>query len=297
MGGIEMAIKLTQVKCVRTSSGTGSAVPILSTVAGGIVGGTVGTVAGVALATASGGTLVAIGVAAGVGGASGGAALGAEFFKIVNGIFDGSDDDLYIKVNGEKIWPTSGKCKDVGSQDTITVNYDLPLVDPCRIELFDYDTISSDDSLGYLNVPANHSPGPFMYLVENEDEGSAYQIWLDISPNFPMGTNTEIKKGYRYYTANYAFSLQFQEDGNLTVTRISDNTNIWYLQKVVSNLADYANNIYVQFSSDGILFTKSRDRVTWQTDTQGHPGAELMLDENTGILSITENGKTLWSSV
>jgi hypothetical protein len=50
-----------------------------------------------------------------------------------------------------------------------------------KIQLWEYDTISSDDLLGYLDLGADHQTGSFTYLVQNQYEGSIYEINIKIS--------------------------------------------------------------------------------------------------------------------
>jgi hypothetical protein len=84
-------------------------------------------------------------------------------------------DNLYIKVDGKKIWPDAGKYKDINSQQTKEIGYSFSMPTRTTIELFEYDSISSDDKLGYLIIPESHNAGYFTYAVKNEDEGSIYE--------------------------------------------------------------------------------------------------------------------------
>lgn len=164
-------LTIVSVKCIKPSSGIdGTALSIF-----GAIGGAIGGAAAVAGATVTGGLLIgATGVAA-VGGASAGVTL-------INGLdhFFAGADDLYIKVNGSKVWP-SGKYKDINSQQTKDVEYSLPLNSQVTIQLWEYDTISSDDLLGYLTLGSDHQSGNFTYLVQNRDEGSIYEINIRIA--------------------------------------------------------------------------------------------------------------------
>ena len=163
-------LSIVSVKCIKPSSGIdGIAQSIF-----GAIGAAIGGAAAVAGATVTGGLLIgATGVAA-VGGASAGVTL-------INGLdhFFAGADELYIKVNGSKIWP-SGKYKDINSQQTKDVGYNLPLERTVTIQLWEYDTISSDDLLGYLTLGSDHQTGNFTYLVHNPNEGSIYEINIRI---------------------------------------------------------------------------------------------------------------------
>ena len=98
----------------------------------------------------------------------------------------GYPDDLYIKVNGSKVWPSGKLYESIGLQQTKAVGYTLPLGDKVTIQLWDSDKVSADDLLGYLNLGEDGSfkDGSFTYLVQNGDEdsnGSIYEINIKIS--------------------------------------------------------------------------------------------------------------------
>ncbi len=164
-------LTIVSVKCVKPSSG-------INDVARGIfgaIGAAAGGAAPVAGATVTGGLLIAgTGVAA-----AGGASTGVAVVEGLDHFFAGSDD-LYIKVNGNKVWP-SGKYKDIDSQQTKDVGHSVPLTSNVTIELMEYDTIGSDDKLGYLTVPPEHQDGYCTYLVQNQDEGSLYELNIRVS--------------------------------------------------------------------------------------------------------------------
>jgi hypothetical protein len=164
-------LELVSVKCIKPSSGINSLAQGIFGAIGAIIGGAV-AVAGAAV---TGGILIAAtGLAVG-----GGAATGVNVINGLDNFFSGSDD-LYINVNGGKIWP-SGKYKDIDSQQTKNVGYKVPLTSMVTIQLWEYDTVGSDDLLGYLDISPDHQTGNFTYLVQNEDEGSIYEINMKVA--------------------------------------------------------------------------------------------------------------------
>ena len=168
---ISKTLTIKSVKCIKPSS-------VIDSIARGIFGEIGGAIAGTATAVAgakTGGLLIAATGVAAAGGASAGVAA-------INGLdhFFAGADELYIKVNGSKIW-RSVKYKDIDSQQTKDVDYSTSLTETVHIQLWEYDTTSSDDLLGYLNVDPAHQPGDFTYLVYNENEGSIYEINLRIA--------------------------------------------------------------------------------------------------------------------
>ncbi|BAY90747.1 MULTISPECIES: hypothetical protein [unclassified Tolypothrix] len=165
-------LNLVSVKCIKPSSGIDDFARGIF----GTIGGLAGGAAAVAGATVTGGLLIA---ATGVA-AVGGAGAGVQVIEGLDHFFAGADD-LYIKVDSKKIWPNSGKYKEINSQQTKETGYSYQIPENgTTIELWDYDSISSDDKLGYLTIPESHNAGYFTYLVSNNDEGSVYEINIQI---------------------------------------------------------------------------------------------------------------------
>ena len=165
------SLTIVSVKCIKPSSGIDSVAQSIF----GVIGGAIGGAAAVVGATVSGGLLIAATGLATAAGASTGV-------SVINGLdhFFAGADELYIKVNGSKVWP-SGKYKDINSQQTKEVGHTLPLEGNVKIQLWEYDVISADDLLGYLELGQDHQTGSFTYLVQNPGEGSIYEINIKIS--------------------------------------------------------------------------------------------------------------------
>jgi hypothetical protein len=158
------SLTIVSVKCIKPSSGIDSVAQSIF----GVIGGAIGARA--AVGTTSGGLLTA---------ASAGASTGVSVINGLDHFFAGADE-LYIRVNGSKVWP-SGKYKDINSQQTKEVGHTLPLEGNVKIQLWEYDVISADDLLGYLELGQDHQTGSFTYLVQNPGEGSIYEINIKIS--------------------------------------------------------------------------------------------------------------------
>jgi hypothetical protein len=168
----QKTLTLVSVKCIKPSSGIDDFARGIFGAIGAVAGGA-GAIAG---ATVTGGLLIAATGIAAVGGAGAGV-------QVIEGLdyFFAGDDDLYIKVDGKKIWPSSGNSVKISSQQTKQIGYSFQMPkNSTTIELWEYDTISSDDKLGYLTIPESHNAGYFTYLISNSDEGSIYEINIQI---------------------------------------------------------------------------------------------------------------------
>ena len=64
-------------------------------------------------------------------------------------------DEVYLKSNGQKIWPVDAKYSATKEEST-SINLDLNIQkgDTMDIELWDYDLLSANDHLGSLTIHA-----------------------------------------------------------------------------------------------------------------------------------------------
>jgi hypothetical protein len=91
-----------------------------------------------------------------------------------------SPDNLFIKINNVKKWP-SGKKQDVKGGGTVSPNIDCGISGGFSdIQLMEYDWGSGDDNLGILRVPENHPKGVFTYPLDNKKEDSAYLLEITV---------------------------------------------------------------------------------------------------------------------
>lgn len=295
-----MSIYLRSVKCIVPSDGIDKIAPVVAAIGGGLLAGGVTVGAGVALSLATGGfaviPMIMVAGVATAAGAAGGAIATVELDKKFSGT-----DELYIQLNGMKIWPEGSQSQDVKSQDKITLDYFLPDIDPCEISLREEDHSSGDDHLGSIKVPRDHSLGRVAYLVKSVSDKSIYEIQIEAIPDFPVVSNFDFATSRRYYSDNREFYLIYQTDGNLVVYK-KDGTAIWALNSATGG--KYKESNAAKFKDGNLMVTRKNysgfrvtsEDVIWQTNTSGHPNAKIFLDQKTGVLSIIENNNPIWSS-
>ena len=79
-------------------------------------------------------------------------------------ISDESDlDEVYLKFDGKKIWPVSGKYQKMDLGETV-LNISITRVTKgaiVEIELWDYDILSKDDNLGSFHLNLDSFGGGF----------------------------------------------------------------------------------------------------------------------------------------
>ena len=129
-------------------------------------------------------------VAAGAIGGSGGAFVGAaggqvaslaadKIGSIASSIGQKLPDELYIKVNGEKVWP-GGKYQDIKTGQQTDLNVTRNFTNEAKVVLWEYDTVSSDDNLGEQTFKPDSKSGE--YMLYNTEEGSAYFLNVSVTP-------------------------------------------------------------------------------------------------------------------
>ncbi len=168
------------VKCIKTSSGVAS---VFNTAISGveIAGGVVVAIGGVVAATGVGAAAGA--VVAAVGGTV--IALAGATGFIVNAVGKSSTDDIYLKLNGNKIWPAGNYLEiDDNEQEYVNLtfsnvqnNFSLQLMesdlgdDDVLVDFtLDFSTISVGDIIPYANMN-----------FANLNENSIYQIGMTIT--------------------------------------------------------------------------------------------------------------------
>lgn len=144
---------LLSVKCLVPANGTGAGASIVAGVLGSLVniGALVGTTAG------AGFLAISFAAISGYG-------AGAGLLKSLDTWMAGSDE-LYINLDGKKLWPIKEKYSSIDSQETQTVGQLFDLGKPRTVELFEYDKVSGDDSMGSLTIDSDHSSGMHRYLI------------------------------------------------------------------------------------------------------------------------------------
>jgi len=90
-------------------------------------------------------------------------------------------DELYLKMNGKKIWPSGDRYHRVDTGDRVEVMMELEVNEGWNeIEVWDYDYTSRNDLLGVFKFNVNDVPGTYstsMTLLERNSTASYYLYW------------------------------------------------------------------------------------------------------------------------
>lgn len=174
---------IESVGCLKPSSevstdlawDVGTAVTTWTTVARAMLGTASATMVTAGTAGGGAGAFVFLPTARFAVGAGFGAAITAAATATAKEVGTGTPDQLYIKVNNDKIWPSFAYAA-IEGRDTVQIGYQCRLDATKSISLWEYDTVSSDDNFGEL--PIGPQTTSQIALVGNADEGSAYSIQL-----------------------------------------------------------------------------------------------------------------------
>ncbi|MEM6376840.1 MAG: hypothetical protein AAF705_01430 [Bacteroidota bacterium] len=90
-------------------------------------------------------------------------------------------DEMYLKKEGQKIWPEGERYHRVDTGDVKEVGLTLSVEEGWNeIELWDYDFISANDLLGVFKFKVDDTPGKYstsMTLLERNSTASYLMFW------------------------------------------------------------------------------------------------------------------------
>jgi len=90
-------------------------------------------------------------------------------------------DELYLKMNGEKIWPKGNIYHRVDTGDKVDVYLELEVEKGWNeVEVWDFDFVSKNDLLGVFKFNADAEIGSYstsMTLLERNSTASYYLYW------------------------------------------------------------------------------------------------------------------------
>ncbi len=169
---------INYIKCIKPSSGIPSSVLNLLEKTGTALG--IFTES-VLKTTVIGGILVKV---SGINGKKVGEKLTVTVLDVIDDLFSGKDD-LYIKINNDKVWPTDKIYQTIDSQKKVT----FPTIDPISLDkqvtitLYDHDIFSSDDVISEIKIRPHIEENVYTYVVAKKSENSIYEIQITVTDN------------------------------------------------------------------------------------------------------------------
>lgn len=171
---------LNYIKCLEPSTGTSNVVNDVFEAIGAVAGGVLGGAAGAVATTVTGGALILITGASAVAGVGAGEAVAEQIVNLTKKVGSLFPDNLYIKLNDKKVWPSGSDYKDVDAQKVITITDVSSTTFPITLTLMEWDYFS-DDLLAEIQVTKDASLGTTTLVIANKDENSIYEINYSIT--------------------------------------------------------------------------------------------------------------------
>lgn len=173
-------LTIKNIKCNSPSTGVGglARTAITASTTALFAAGAAGVAASIGAATGPG--AVALGVGAAAVGAGAGVVVGDALNSAVSDFGKDTSDDVYIKVNGKKVWPVGSKYEGMRKNDKRSVNVTVPLDRDIQVTIMEWDLIE-DDNLGENSYSKNESDGYRTELYFNKDEDDIYTVELEIA--------------------------------------------------------------------------------------------------------------------
>ena len=179
-------LTIGSIQCVTPSTGVAGwwekAVNELGSVLGKVVGDSAATALDGVLDVATDGVAIFLtpleeDAGSTIGGKVGGA-LASAANSLSKSIGQDIADQLYVKVNGKKIWP-SDKDHRIKANETVNVNYHTSFSTSIVVELMEWDMIK-DDNLGQTTFTTSSQSG--VYMFANSKEQDIYAVAIQITP-------------------------------------------------------------------------------------------------------------------
>lgn len=110
-----------------------------------------------------------------------------KLHAIICNVPDESDkDEIFLKINGQKIWPNKSKFMKIGVDEALDIKIEENFEgDWAEIELWDFDYTSRNDFLGSFHLEITQEAGHYGTILTNNtdvSEEADYMINWEILP-------------------------------------------------------------------------------------------------------------------
>jgi len=180
---------IEKITCKHVATGIDSAAKAAVSALGAIIAGGAAAAGKGAVVIGTGGAAIGtLPVTAGAiaGAATSGAKAAKSALEYIDKLVSGKDN-LIININGQKVFPTSGKYYDIEAGQTIKPNIRFDFGGKCRIQFIEYDWGSDNDNLGSIDIEDDVSPGQDYRVNEailfSKEEGDVYYVTYRVERN------------------------------------------------------------------------------------------------------------------
>lgn len=90
-------------------------------------------------------------------------------------------DEMFLKLDGHKIWPEESKYFRMDANDKVVIDHDMEVsAGWIELQLWDYDFVSTNDHLGTFKLNVDDQPGKFSASMEmNTKETHSASYFLE----------------------------------------------------------------------------------------------------------------------
>lgn len=93
-------------------------------------------------------------------------------------------DEMFLKFEGEKIWPIDSKYFKIDADDKVDVNHEMEVsAGWIEIQLWDFDFVSKNDHLGSFKLKVDDTSGKYsasMKLNTKETKSASYYMEWEV---------------------------------------------------------------------------------------------------------------------
>jgi hypothetical protein len=139
-------------------------------------------------------------------------------------------------------------------------------------------------------------------VVQNAGAGSPnrllYSAWIGAPPNGSdiLASGDSLSPNETVTSADGRFQLQYQDDGNLVLRRLSDSGVLW-AANCWPSCQNWGSAGSADMQPDGSFVVHNGDgAAVWASFTEGNPGAYLKVQSDGNVVIYSESGVALWST-
>lgn len=213
-----------------------------------------------------------------------------------------SPDELYLNLSNQpgenKLWPFDKKYEKINKGQIVRPEFCLSFSQAIDINLWEYDSVSSDDFIGRLTIDASKTEAGKFYsqIIESKEEGALYVVAYSVLPTRDrLSADEYLRPGESLYSTNNKYSLEYQTDGNLVIYKSTGagKQALW-----ASNTNNKPAWRCVMQEDGNLVVYGSQNNALWASGVYGsqYAGSKLIMQDDGNLVIYDKNDKSIWAS-